>query len=151
MIRPGLAFALWLAVALFIVLNNAVGDTWIGATLGVRAVEWYKALVPLPYAAMLALIHARRTTGPRWFEAALLAALLWPSSTVVVDFLYARFLYGDDPTSFLDRFAFWWGAPYPLLVIGLFAFPIIAGVLLSSPSPVKRGRVGEGESPTEDL
>ncbi len=90
MIRPGLAFALWLAIALFIVLNNAVGDTWIGATLGVRAVEWYKVLVPLPYVAMLALIHARRTAGPRWFEAALLAALLWPISTVLVDFLYAR-------------------------------------------------------------
>ena len=131
MIRPGLAFALWLAIALFVVLNNAVGDTWIGLTLPVRAVEWYKALVPLPYVAMLALIHARRTTGPRWFEAALLAALLWPSSTVIVDFLYARFLYADDPTAFLDRLAFWWGAPYPLLVLGLFAFPIIAGAAVS--------------------
>ncbi len=131
MTRPGLTFALWLAIALFVVLNNAVGDTWIAPTLPVRAVDWYKVLVPLPYAAMLALIHARRTTGPRWFEAALLAALLWPSSTVVVDFLYARFLYGDDPNSFLDRFAFWWGAPYPLLILGLFASPIIAGAALS--------------------
>ena len=131
MIRPGLAFALWLAIALFIVLNNAVGDTWIGATLGVRAVEWYKVLVPLPYVAMLALIHARRTTGPRWFEAALLAALLWPISTVLVDFLYARLLSADDPAAFLDRFAFWWGAPYPLLVLGLFAFPVIAGAMLA--------------------
>ena len=131
--KPSLTFILWLAIALFIVLNDAVGDTWIGVNLTVRAVEWYKALVPLPYAAMLALIHARRTRGPRWFEAALLAALLWPTSTVVVDFLYARFLYGDDPVAFLDRFAFWWGAPYPLLVIGLFAFPIIAGAAFSSP------------------
>jgi hypothetical protein len=40
-------------------------------------------------------------------------------------------LYADDPTAFLDRFAFWWGAPYPLLVVGLFAAPIIAGVALS--------------------
>ena len=46
MIRPGLTLALWLAMALFIVLNNAVGDTWIGAALSVRAVEWYKVLVP---------------------------------------------------------------------------------------------------------
>jgi hypothetical protein len=150
MIRPGLAFVLWLAIALFVLLNNMVGDSWIGATLSVRAVEWYKVLVPLPYAAMLGLIHARRTTGPRWLEAALLAALLWPTSTVLVDFLYARFLYGDDAAAFLDRFAFWWGAPYPLLVVGLFAAPIIAGALLSSPSPVKRGRVGEGESRKDD-
>jgi len=87
--------------------------------------------VPLPYVAMLALIHARRTMGPRWFEAALLAALLWPLSTVLVDFLYARLLSADDPAAFLDRFAFWWGAPYPLLVLGLFAFPVIAGAMLA--------------------
>ena len=122
MIRPGLTFALWLAIALFVVLNDVVGDTWIAATLAVRAVEWYKVLVPLPYVAMLAIIHARRTAGPRWFEAALLAALLWPISTVLVDFLYVRLTYDDDPAAFLDRFAFWWGAPYPLLVLGLFAF-----------------------------
>jgi hypothetical protein len=131
LIRPGVSFVLWLAVALFVVLNDMVGDTWIGATLSVRAVEWYKVLVPLPYVAMLALIHARRTAGPRWFEAALLAALLWPGSTVLVDFLYARLAYGDDPTAFLDRFALWWGAPYPLLVLFLFAAPLVAGTLLA--------------------
>ena len=79
------------------------------------AVEWYKVLVPLPYVALMAVIHARRTVGPRWFEAALLAALLWPPSTVLVDFLYVRLTFGEDPAAFLDRFAFWWGAPYPLL------------------------------------
>jgi hypothetical protein len=131
LIRPGVSFVLWLAVALFVVLNDMVGDTWIGATLSVRAVEWYKVLVPLPYVAMLALIHARRTAGPRWFEAALLAALLWPGSTVLVDFLYARLAYGDDPTAFLDSFALWWGAPYPLLVLFLFAAPLVAGTLLA--------------------
>jgi hypothetical protein len=131
MIRPGVTLVLWLAIALFVVLNDTVGDTWIGATLSVRAVEWYKALVPLPYVAMLALIHARRTAGPRWLEAALLAALLWPASTVLVDFLYMRLTYADDPAAFLDRFAFWWGAPYPLLVVGLFALPLLAGILLA--------------------
>jgi hypothetical protein len=131
LIRPGVSFVLWLAVALFVVLNDLAGDTWIGATLSMRAVEWYKVLVPLPYVAMLALIHARRTAGPRWFEAALLAALLWPGSTVLVDFLYVRLAYGDDPTAFLDRFALWWGAPYPLLVLFLFAAPLVAGALLA--------------------
>jgi hypothetical protein len=131
LIRPGVSFVLWLAVALFVVLNDLVGDTWLGATLSMRAVEWYKVLVPLPYVAMLALIHARRTAGPRWFEAALLAALLWPGSTVLVDFLHVRLAYGDDPTAFLDRFALWWGAPYPLLVLFLFAAPLVAGTLLA--------------------
>jgi hypothetical protein len=129
-IRPGLTLALWVAVALLVVLNDAVGDTWIAATLPVRAVEWYKVLVPLPYVVLMAFIHARHTVGPRWFEAALLAALLWPVSTVLVDFLYARLTYGEDPASFLDRFAFWWGAPYPLLILVLFAAPLLAGVAM---------------------
>ena len=68
MIRPGLTLALWLAIALFVVLNNAVGDTWIGLTLSVRAVEWYKALVPMPYVAMMAIFHARRTMGRNWLK-----------------------------------------------------------------------------------
>ena len=131
MIRPGLTFALWMAIAVLVVLNDAVGDTWIAASLSVRAVEWYKALVPLPYVAMIAVIHARRTMGPRWFEAALLAALLWPTSTVLVDFLYVRLTYEEATASFLDRFAFWWGAPYPLLVLVLFAAPLLAGAMMA--------------------
>lgn len=131
MIRPGLTLALWVAIALLVVLNDAVGDTWIAATLSVRAVEWYKVLVPLPYVVLMAVIHARRTTGPRWFEAALLAALLWSSSTVLVEFLYVRLTYDEDPASFFDRFAFWWGAPYPLLVLALLVAPLLAGRALA--------------------
>lgn len=131
MIRPPLTFALWVAIALLVVLNDAVGDTWIAASLSVRAVEWYKVLVPLPYVVLMAFIHARHTVGPRWFEAALLAALLWPVSTVFVDFLYVRLTYDEDPVAFLDRFAFWWGAPYPLLILALFSAPLLAGVAMS--------------------
>ena len=131
MIKPSATLLLWLAVALFVALNNLLGDTWIGSRLSVRAVEWYKTLVPLPYVALLALIHARRTKGPRWLEAAVLAAVLWPTSTVIVDFLYASFTYGDDPGAFLDRFAVWWGAPYPVLVAFLAVAPLGAGFLLA--------------------
>jgi hypothetical protein len=127
MIRPGLTFGLWLAIAAFVIVNDVVGDTWIASSLPVRAVEWYKTLVPLPYVAMLALIHARHTAGPNWLQAALLAALLWPVSTAIVDFLHAHFTYGDTPAAFLDRFAVWWGAPYPLLILGLFALPLLMG------------------------
>jgi hypothetical protein len=120
---------LWLALALFVVLNDFVGDVWIAPALPVRTVEWYKVLVPMPYAAMLAFIHARRTRGPRWLDAALLAAVLWPSSTLIVDFLYLRLIYDAEPEAFLDRFGFWWGAPYPLLVLFLAVAPVGAGSL----------------------
>ena len=80
MIRPGLAFALWLAIALLVVVNDTLGDTIIAERLPVMAVEWYKALVPLPYVVLMAVIYARRTQGPQWFEAAMLAAMLWPTT-----------------------------------------------------------------------
>ena len=131
MIRPGLTLALWLALAAFVVLNDFVGDMWLAPTLPVRTVEWYKTLVPLPYVSMLALIHARRSAGPLWFEAALLAALLWPVSTVLLGFVQTRLVYGEDPVIFLDRLGFWWGAPYPLFVVAVLAAPMLAGAALA--------------------
>jgi hypothetical protein len=131
MIRPGLTLLLWLAIAAMVIVNDVIGDTWIAMALSQSAVEWYKVLVPLPYVISMAIIHARRTRGPRWFEAALLAALLWPPSTAFVDYLYGRLTFGTESTVFLDRFAFWWGAPYLLLFVTLFAAPIVAGAILA--------------------
>jgi hypothetical protein len=116
-----------------VIVNNAIGDTWIAMALSVHTVEWYKVLVPLPYVISLAIIHARRTKGPRWFEAALLAAMLWPPSTAFVDYLYGRFTFGTESATFLDRFAVWWGEPYPLLIATLFAAPLMAGRLVARP------------------
>ncbi len=127
MIRPGLTLSLWLAIAVLVVVNDTLGDTIIAERLSAIAVEWYKALVPLPYVVLMAVIHARRTRGPHWFEAALLAALLWPTTTVLVDYLYEHLTFGQQAVAFVERFAVWWGAPYPLLVIALFAAPLLAG------------------------
>jgi len=104
-------------------------------TLPAIAIEWYKVLVPLPYVVLMAVIHARRTAGPKWFEAALLAALLWPSTTVLAEYLYGRHTFEQEPAEFFDRFAFWWGAPYPLLVVVLFAAPIISGLFVKRREP----------------
>jgi hypothetical protein len=131
MIRPGLTFALWLAIAALVVVNGTIADTVIVERLSTFAVEWYKTLVPLPYVVLMAIIHARRTAGPRWLEAALMAALLWPTTTVMADYLYEHFTFGQEATAFLDRFAFWWGAPYPLLVIVLLAAPLVAGAAMA--------------------
>ena len=131
MIRPAVTFALWLAIAALVVVNDTLGDTVIAERLSVIAVEWYKVLVPMPYVVLLAIIHARRTAGPRWLDAALMAALLWPTTTVIADYGYEHFTFGQDAAAFLDRFAFWWGAPYPLLVIVLFVAPLLAGAVLA--------------------
>ena len=134
MIRPGLTLGLWCAIATLVVANDTLGDTWIASTLSPRAVEWYKALVPLPYVLMMAGIHARRTTGPSWGQAALLAALLWPASTALVDLLYERLTFGNDTDTFLARFAVQWGAPYPLLLLVLFVAPLVAGRIVAARS-----------------
>jgi hypothetical protein len=138
MIRPGLTLALWLAIAALVVVNDMIADTWIIVALPAMAVDWYKTLVPLPYVVMLALIHARRTAGPQWFEAALLAAMLWPPSTIFADYLYGFLTYDEAPEAFFHRFAFWWGAPYSLLVIVLLAAPILAGAVLARTRHLKQ-------------
>lgn len=135
MIRPLLAFVLWLCIAVLVLANNLVGDTWIALALTQSAVEWYKVLVPAPYVVMMAAIHARRTRGPEWLTAALVAAALWTPSTVIVDFLYARLTFGEEPASFLDRFAFWWGAPYGLLALTLFVSPLVMGKVFAVLAP----------------
>jgi hypothetical protein len=127
MIRPGLTLALWVAIAILVIANNAIGDTWIASSMSASAVDWFKVLVPLPYVVLMAVIHARRTKGPRWLDGALLAALLWPTSTAILDFLYGRVTFGDDVDAFLGRLAVQWGAPYPLLLLALFAAPLVMG------------------------
>jgi len=135
MIRPAVTFGLWLAIAVLVLVNNVIGDTWIADRLSVLAVEWYKVLVPLPYVVLMAVIHARRTAGPKWLDGALLAAVLWPPTTVLLDFLYSRFTFGIEPEEFLDRFALWSGAPYPLLIAALLVAPPTAGYLLRASEP----------------
>ena len=58
---------------------------------------------------------------------ALLASLLWPTSTAILDFLYERVTFGNDTEAFLGRLDVQWGAPYPLLLVVLFAAPLAAG------------------------
>ncbi len=49
---------------------------------------------------------------------------------MLVDSLYEHGTFGEEPSSFVNRFALWWGAPYPLLLIALFAAPLGAALTL---------------------
>ncbi len=121
-IRPGLTFALWLAIAVLVLVNDMIGDTFIADRLPAMAIEWYKVLVPLPYVVLMAIIHARRTAGPKWFEAALLAALLWPPTTVLAEYLYGRHHLRAGARRI----------PRPLrLLVGRAFYPLLVVVLLS--------------------
>jgi hypothetical protein len=148
--RPGLALALWLATAALLVANHMIGDTLVAAAIGPRDAAWYKALVPLPYVALMALIHARRTAGPHWRVAALLAGCLWAASTVVLDAAYGRFTYGESLAAIVDRYALLDGAPWPLLLLAQLVLPWLCGALLAGrkrpAGSAGRERRGDGRS-----
>ena len=131
MIRPGLALVLWLATAVLVLANHVLGDTIIASAIGPRDAAWYKTLLPLPYVAMMALIHARRTAGPAWRAAALLAGVLWATSTAALDAAYGRFTYDESPATIADRYALFEGAPWPLLLLAQLILPWLCGVLLA--------------------
>ncbi len=123
MIRPGLALALWLALAIALVANHAIGDTMIAGAIGPVGALWYKTLLPIPYAAMLALIHARHTRGPQALAAGWIAGGLWAPSTAMLDMLYGRLTFGELPQTALDRYSVLDGSPWALLPLALLLLP----------------------------
>lgn len=129
MIRPGLAAALWIATAVLLFLNHTIGDTLIADRIGVRLALWYKTLLPIPYVALMAVIHARRTTGPAWRGAALLAGAMWSISTALFDALLGRLTYGESLEATLDRYGVVHGAPWPLLLVAQAVLPYAFGML----------------------
>ncbi len=127
MIRPGLALVLWLATAALLLANHTIGDTLIATAIGPRDAAWYKTLLPLPYVMLMAVIHARRTAGPAWQAAALLAGVLWSVTTALLDAVYGRITYGESLEAILDRYAVLEGAPWPLLLLAQLVLPWLCG------------------------
>jgi hypothetical protein len=123
MIRPGLIFALWLAQAVALLANHALGDTLIAGLLGPRLALTYKTLVPLPYIALLALIHARRTRGPQAVAAGIVAGALWAGSTIVLDAAYGRLTFEESVSSLIDRYRVFEGPIWAILPLTQLLLP----------------------------
>jgi hypothetical protein len=131
MIRPGLIFTLWLAQAVALLANHALGDTLIAALLGPRMALTYKTLVPLPYIALLTLIHARRTRGPQALAAGIVAGALWASSTVLLDAAYGRLTFDETVDSLIDRYRLFEGPLWVILPLAQLALPTAMAALLA--------------------
>jgi hypothetical protein len=131
MIRPGLIFALWLAQAVALLANHALGDTLIAAMLGPRLALTYKTLVPLPYIALLALIHARRTRGTQALAAGLVAGVLWAGSTVLLDAAYGRLTFGETGSTLIDRYRLFEGPLWVILPLTQLLLPPALAALLA--------------------
>jgi hypothetical protein len=130
-LKPALALILWFAFAVLMIVNNMVGDTVIATSIGPRLAAWYKAMVPIPYVALLAMIHARRTAGPQWLGAAAVPAVAWPLSTAVLDAAYGRITFEEDWASIADRYGVQWGAPFPWLLLSQVVLPPLLGWILA--------------------
>ncbi|MBX3498286.1 MAG: hypothetical protein KF889_02490 [Alphaproteobacteria bacterium] len=134
MIRPGLIFALFVAQAVALLANHALGDTLIAALLGPRMALTYKTLVPLPYIGLLALIHARRTRGPQALTAGIVAGVLWASSTVLLDAAYGRLTFDESLPTLIDRYRLLEGPIWAILPLTqLLLPPVLAWRLTSGP------------------
>ena len=135
MIRPGLIFLLWLAQAVALLANHAVGDTLIAELLGPRLALTYKTLIPLPYIALLALIHARRTRGPQALMAGIVAGVLWATSTVLLDAAYGRLTFEETLPSLIDRYRLLEGPIWVILPLTqLLVPPGMAALLARRPT-----------------
>jgi hypothetical protein len=127
MIRPGLIFALFVAQAVVLLTNHALGDTLVALN--------YKTLVSLPYIALLALIHARRTRGPQALTAGIVAGVLWASSTVLLDAAYGRLTFEETVPSLFDRYRLFEGPLWIILPLTqLFLPPALAALLARRPT-----------------
>lgn len=131
MIRPGLIFMLWLAQAVALLANHMLGDTLIAAMLGPRLALTYKTLVPLPYIALLALIHARRTRGPQALIAGIIAGMMWASSTVLLDAAYGRLTFDESLPTLIDRYRIFEGPIWALLPLTQLLVPAALAALLA--------------------
>lgn len=135
MIRPGLIFTLWLAQAVALLANHALGDTLIAALLGPRMALTYKTLIPLPYIALLALIHARRSRGPQALAAGIIAGSLWAGSTVLLDAAYGRLTFGETVDTLIDRYRLFEGPLWVILPLTqLLLPPALAALLARQPT-----------------
>ncbi len=131
MIRPGLILMLWLAQAVALLANHALGDTLIAALVGPRMALTYKTLIPLPYIALLTLIHARRARGPRALAAGVVAGALWASSTVLLDAAYGRLTFEETVDSLIDRYRLFEGPLWLILPLTQLLLPPALAALLA--------------------
>lgn len=134
MIRPGLILALFVAQAMALLANHALGDTLIASLLGPRLALTYKTLVPLPYIALLTLIHVRRTRGPQAVIAGIVAGVLWSTSTVLLDAGYGRLTFDESAATLIDRYRLFEGPIWVILPLTqLLLPPLLAWRLTSGP------------------
>jgi hypothetical protein len=131
MIRPGLIFVLWLAQAVALLTNHMLGDTLIADMLGPRLALTYKTLIPLPYIALLALIHARRTRGSQALIAGIVAGVLWASSTVLLDVAYGRLTFDESVPTLVDRYRLFEGPIWVILPLAQLLLPAALAALLA--------------------
>lgn len=125
-----LALALWLAAVVVAVGNGYVGNTYVAKWLGEYGAHAYKSAVIIAVVFFLAWLYARQTTGAGWVGAALGAGLLWLALTVIFEFVFGHYVFGNSWDVLFADYRIWEGRLWSLVLLADLIAPLTMGRIL---------------------
>jgi len=126
-----LAFGLWLIAAIVVVGNGYVGNTCITMRLGDYGGHVYKSVVLIAVVFVLAWIYARQTMGNGWFGAVLGAGLLWLGLTIIFEFVFGHYVFGNTWKVLFADYRIWQGRLWSLVLLSELIAPLTMGWILN--------------------
>jgi hypothetical protein len=123
----GLAFGLWLILAVIAVANGFVGNLVLSRWLGDYGSHLYKSVVIIVAVFAAGWFYARQTQGEGWFGAALGAGLLWLGLTILFEFGFGHYVFGNPWEKLLADYRIWQGRLWILVLVADFVAPLVMG------------------------
>jgi hypothetical protein len=130
-VKLGLAFGLWLAAAVIAVANGFFSKAYVTPRLGEYGAHVYKSLLMVAVIFMLGWVYARQTEGTGWLVAALGAGLLWLGVTVIFEFVFGHYVFGNPWDKPLADYQIWRGRLWCLVLLADLIAPLTMGWMLN--------------------
>lgn len=129
--KLGLAFGLWLAAAVIAVVNGYFGNIYVASRLGEYGVHVYKSLLMVAVIFLLGWVYARQTAGTGWLGAALGAGLVWLGLTLIFEFVFGHYVFGNPWHKLLADYQIWRGKLWCLVLLADLVAPPTMGWILN--------------------
>lgn len=129
--KLGLAFGLWLAAAVMAVVNGYFGKAYVAPCLGEYGVHVYKSLLMVAVIFLLGWVYARQTAGAGWLGATLGAGLVWLGLTVIFEFVFGHYVFGNPWDKLLADYQIWRGRLWCLVLLADLVAPPTMGWMLN--------------------
>jgi hypothetical protein len=130
-VKLGLAFGLWFAAAVIAVANGFFSKACVAPRLGEYGAHVYKSLLMVAVIFMLGWVYARQTEGAGWLVAALGAGLLWLGVTVIFEFVFGHYVFGNPWDKLLADYQIWRGRLWCLVLLADLIAPLTMGRMLN--------------------